>query len=221
MELTKEQIQYIDHRLENEGIKYWDIRIEMLDHIVTDIENNSGNLNFKDALENTLKKLNWHRDLTHLNTKGWQNVNKYYRKMYFKGFVDFFKKPKTIIFLGLFLFGYFLMSELVNHTTFLKISYLLFFSPFVLFACSFYQLYKKKYGKSVHKDYGLNYLMLSFLMLNAVITFIRIDGGFPQEFHKVILFILIPVHLIFMYSGYLVYKKAIIRVEKMRNELLS
>ena len=38
MELTKEQIKYIDHRLESEGIKYWDIRIEMLDHVVSDIE---------------------------------------------------------------------------------------------------------------------------------------------------------------------------------------
>ena len=38
MEIAKEQIQYIDDRLENEGIKYWDIRIELLDHVVSDIE---------------------------------------------------------------------------------------------------------------------------------------------------------------------------------------
>lgn len=38
MELTKQQIKYIDHRLENDGIKYWDIRIEMLDHVVSDVE---------------------------------------------------------------------------------------------------------------------------------------------------------------------------------------
>jgi hypothetical protein len=39
MELTKEQVHYIENRLENEGIKYWDIRIEMLDHVVSDVEN--------------------------------------------------------------------------------------------------------------------------------------------------------------------------------------
>ena len=40
MELSKEQIQYIDHRLENEGVKYWDIRIEMLDHVISNVEEN-------------------------------------------------------------------------------------------------------------------------------------------------------------------------------------
>jgi len=82
-------------------------------------------------------------------------------------------------------------------------------------------MYKKKYGKSVHRDYGLSYLMLSFLMLNAIITFVRIDGGFPIEFHKIILFIIIPTHFIFTYSGYKVYKKAISKVEKMHKELRS
>ena len=38
MELTKEQIQYIENRLIKDGVKYWDIRIEMLDHIVSDVE---------------------------------------------------------------------------------------------------------------------------------------------------------------------------------------
>jgi hypothetical protein len=32
MELTKQQIQHIDHRLENEGIKYWDLRT--MQHLV-------------------------------------------------------------------------------------------------------------------------------------------------------------------------------------------
>jgi hypothetical protein len=38
MKITKEQIKYIDHRLENNGLKYWDIRIEMVDHVVSDLK---------------------------------------------------------------------------------------------------------------------------------------------------------------------------------------
>lgn len=58
MELTKQQIKYIDHRLENDGIKYWDIRIEMLDHVVSDVEErfiaeNSDN-DFKEMFKNLL-----------------------------------------------------------------------------------------------------------------------------------------------------------------------
>jgi hypothetical protein len=36
MELTKQQIQHIENRLIKNGVKYWDIRIEMLDHVVSD-----------------------------------------------------------------------------------------------------------------------------------------------------------------------------------------
>ena len=38
MKLTKEQITYIDDYLKHHKVKYWDIRIELLDHIVTTVE---------------------------------------------------------------------------------------------------------------------------------------------------------------------------------------
>jgi hypothetical protein len=230
MELSKEQIQYIDHRLENEGVKYWDIRIEMLDHIVSDVESilkpENTAYQFKEFVQDAFVSLGWKENFNgggfeKRHKESWQNVNKYYRKIYFEGFVNFFKKPSYLIVLSIFLFAYFSLSEILTHRMFLKLSYILFFSPFLLFVFTFYKMYKKKYGKSVHRDYGLNYLMLSFLILNAIITFVRIEGGFPIEFHKIILFIIIPTHFIFTYSGYHVYKKAISKVEKMHKELLS
>jgi|GEM_PF-1343337 hypothetical protein len=230
MELSKEQIQYIDNRLENEGIKYWDIRIEMLDHIVSVVEKNLQLENtayqFRELVQDAFVALGWKENFNgggfeEKNKQGWKNANKYYRKIYFAGFVDFFKKTSNLLVLSIFLFAYFSISEMLTHKIFLKLSYILFFSPFILFVFTFYKMYKKKYGKSVHRDYGLSYLMLSFLMLNAIITFVRIDGGFPIEFHKIILFIIIPTHFIFTYSGYKVYKKAISKVEKMHKELRS
>ena len=38
LKLTKEQITYIDDYLKHHKVKYWDIRIELLDHIVTTVE---------------------------------------------------------------------------------------------------------------------------------------------------------------------------------------
>ncbi|AQS94580.1 hypothetical protein BXQ17_11095 [Polaribacter sp. BM10] len=225
MELSKEQIQYIEHRLENEGVKYWDIRIEMLDHVISDLEKNlnvnSSEADFKKMVQNSFVLLGWHGSFNDVNKHGWKNVNKYYRKIYFKGFVDFFKNIKNLIVLALFLLGYYIISEVFEPKVFLKISHTLFFLPFILFVFVLYKMYTKKYGKSVHKDYGLNYLMLSFLILNAIVTFVRVEDGFPQEFHKIILFIIIPVHFIFTYSGYQVYVKAIKRVENMRKQLLQ
>ena len=53
MELSKEQIQSIENRLEKNGLKYWDIRIEILDHLVSDIESRLENgESYKSALNN-------------------------------------------------------------------------------------------------------------------------------------------------------------------------
>lgn len=47
MELNKEQIELIDKRLKSGGIKYWDLRLEMIDHIATDLEENAISNDFK------------------------------------------------------------------------------------------------------------------------------------------------------------------------------
>ena len=66
MELTKEQILYIDHRLENEGVKYWDIRIEMLDHVVSDVETKleleTSENEFKEIVQKALVTLGWKKN---------------------------------------------------------------------------------------------------------------------------------------------------------------
>jgi hypothetical protein len=63
MELKKQQLKYIDHRLENEGIKYWDIRIEMLDHVVSYIEKTlkpeNSEYEFKEMVQSSLVTLGW------------------------------------------------------------------------------------------------------------------------------------------------------------------
>ena len=51
MELTTAQIQLIDERLKRRGIKYWDLRIEMIDHVVSDVEKNAKIDDFKIELE--------------------------------------------------------------------------------------------------------------------------------------------------------------------------
>ena len=220
MELTKEQIQFIDNRLKNEGIKYWDIRIEMLDHIVSDVEKNAKTTNFKSELNSALKRIGWSGSLRDINIKAWQNVNRKYRKVYFDGFVDFFKKPKNVLVFFILFLCYFFSSKTLEHQLFLKFSNVLFVLPMLGVIITFYKSWRKKLGKSVHKEYGVSYLFFSFIMLNVVINFVRMDGGFPVEYHKIILLVLIPVHYVLTYSGFIVYKKAIARVEKMRNQLL-
>ena len=86
MELTKEQIKYIDHRLENDGIKYWDIRIEMLDHVVSNVENKlqqqSSENDFKEMVQESFIELGWKENF---NGGGLESVFLQRLKIYSKG----------------------------------------------------------------------------------------------------------------------------------------
>ena len=82
MQLTKEQIQTIDAILEKKGIKYIDIKLELIDHIATQIEQemSTKGANFETALCLTLDK--WKRQFV-------------YSSNFFVGFIHSF--PKIIL----------------------------------------------------------------------------------------------------------------------------
>ncbi|QTD36513.1 hypothetical protein JL193_10170 [Polaribacter batillariae] len=126
MELTKEQIQFIDHRLENEGIKYWDIRIEMLDHVVSDLENKltseTSEYDFKELVQETFENLGWKENF---NSGGFEVVFlrkcKIYAKYSNKGIISEYKKSfsafKTLRIILLFFLYLFIFRE---NTTVIK-----------------------------------------------------------------------------------------------------
>ncbi|WP_299005291.1 hypothetical protein [uncultured Tenacibaculum sp.] len=59
MELTKEQIQRVEKYLDVKKVYYIDVRVEVLDHIVSELENNiCENTSFEEAFKNTTKKWN-------------------------------------------------------------------------------------------------------------------------------------------------------------------
>lgn len=100
MELSKEQIKFIDHRLENDGVKYWDIRIEMLDHIVSDVETKLQPENtfyeFKEKVQESFENLGWKENF---NGGGFEAVYlqrlKIYSKQSNKGLITEYKKSFT------------------------------------------------------------------------------------------------------------------------------
>lgn len=217
MELTKEQILYIDDFLKNKGIKYWDIRIEMIDHIVSEIEKNSTNNDFNKSFKNSLDKLGWLGNLSYLNTEGWKNVNRKYRREYHKGFINFFKSYKNVSIFIVFFIAFYSVSEIISFKFFKNLSYILFLLPMALVFIEFGKSLFKKYGKSVNLDYGVSYMIMSFLILNVFPMFFR-DA--VEILQKTAWFILLPIHYVAFYSGYNLYKKSIIKVENMKKQLL-
>jgi hypothetical protein len=218
MELTKEQLQYIDHSLKTKGIKYWDLRIEMIDHIVSDIEKNSLTSDFKSELSTSLKRIGWFGKLKSINEIGWKNTNKKYRREYAKGILHFLKSTKNLLILAFTFFTLYLITNHISFKAFKNFSLLLFILPIFFFLFHSIKQIGKKYGRSVNLDYGLFYFLFTFLIINMPIQFLNDASEVNQKW---ILIILIPIYFIATFSGFKVYKKAINRVEKMQKELLS
>ena len=216
MELTKEQIQQIDNRLKKRGIKYWDLRIEMVDHIVSDMETNATTNDFKVELEKTLRKLNWNGSLRGINTEGWQNTNRKYRKEYHSAFIRFFTSFTNVFFYVLISILYYFISKQISYNIFKKLSLLLFVIPIIIYFFITIKQLLKKYGRSVNLDYGIFYFSFAFLMINLPFQFIK---EFSLENRKIFYVIFIPIFYVATYAGYKTYKKAIERVEKMKVEL--
>lgn len=226
MELTKEQIQFIDHRLENEGVKYLEIRLEILDHIVSDIEiklkpENSEN-EFKEIVQNVFVSLGWKENFNGSNfpntdKNASKRLNKEYRKMYNEGFINFFKSLKNIGIFLCFLIVFIGVSKNLDVKIFKRISFVLFILPIVVIIFYSLKIYMRKYEKSIHLNYGFFYFGFAFMMISLPIQLLKY---FSESIQKSFFLIAIPFFYIFTYSGYQVYKKAIGKVEKIRKQLL-
>ncbi|MFD0992656.1 hypothetical protein [Tenacibaculum geojense] len=84
MELTKEQIKYIDDLLYDSGIKYWDVRIELLDHVVSEIEHQlQTNSDFKTMVFEVFKKIGWKENFNGSNFEELikDHHNNFYKKV--------------------------------------------------------------------------------------------------------------------------------------------
>ena len=71
MKLTNEQIEIIDQTLMDKGVVYDDIKLELLDHIITDIELETEESNFDVAFSKAMLK--WERELEETSSF-WDNL---------------------------------------------------------------------------------------------------------------------------------------------------
>lgn len=228
MKLTKEQITYIDDYLKHHKVKYWDIRIELLDHIVTTVEETmEQGISFDDAMIEVHKsfgnsmKMFWNSEIEYgifANGLGYKSlmedkikeVNNKYRKLVHKEVAQFFKSFKKIsILISFFLIEYFLFKQL-NIKIFKNLNLVLFISPVLLFYIySFMNNFLMK-KRSINMQYSLTQTTISFLILQGVLHFIKPDGVFnlTVQNQMIALSILVSLNLVFTYCGFEVYRKA-------------
>lgn len=108
--LTKEDIQFIDNYLENSDVIYADIRMEMTDHVASEIETlmeADASLYFYDAFKNYMIKNK--KNLLNQNKKFVNTITNENAKLIFKELIAF----KTIlIFIGIAILSYYTLGEL-------------------------------------------------------------------------------------------------------------
>ena len=205
MELSKEQISFIDQYLKKKGVKYWDVRLEMVDHVASKLEKNDKL--FLDeiflieefGLETTIKKI---------VSQKIKMVNKKYNKLFLSELIDFFKNIKNIVIFTLTFLVYFQLFNKLSEASFKRVSLILLLIP-VAIAMIYMLINFVKQNKSIHLIYAMTYLTFPFMIINLMVQLTNPDGvfGIASQYQVISIFIIIPFFLVFMFCGFKVYRR--------------
>jgi len=120
MKLSKKQIQQVELYLTKRGLKYIDVRYEVLDHIVTDIEHliNTKNLSFEKASKQVYIK--WNPNF-YSTSSFWIGLAYSGPKIFIDNCVRIYKNSIIKVLFLTFIFVY-AIDYLLNHISFFQIN---------------------------------------------------------------------------------------------------
>lgn len=152
MKLNTQKLQYINNYLKESGVKHFDIRLELTDHIASAVEEKmqKENIDFYEAFKNYMV---WNkRELIKRSKYSWKILNKFIVK-FLKGFLH----PTLILFIMLS-FGiteYFISFNKATELVFLEAINKLNLFLFVPLAFMFF-LYSRKRRYAVVDSMGID-----------------------------------------------------------------
>ncbi|WP_452603034.1 hypothetical protein [Pontimicrobium sp. MEBiC06410] len=215
MKLSKEEIQFIDQYLIKNGVKYWDVRLELLDHIILAVEykiTNEG-ISFNEALIEVHKGFGntantYGVSLTSIFNKALYSDNKGFnkftlskqkelgrklRKQIWRTVLDNFKTPKFLLEYIVIIFSLFIVFQNSEKAA-LILGVAFVFVPYTYILL--YGVNKKFIRKSLNMSLVTNQLfglvMLVQLPLNTMNLFY--DKGEPKPYiiFIIMIFVLYP-----------------------------
>ena len=217
MELTKEQLLQIDNYIFSCGIKFYDLRAEIVDHFANILEQSleeNPTLNFKQEIINIHKNFseNGFKKLLKEKTK---SVQKRFYKASLKHLITFFRFPKIIVSGGFFYFLILIMNLVEDKEVFFSIlSFILLFLGFrLLFNVNMRNSNKQTF---LVLNMTLNFFN-SFYLLVMIFNFSashRIIGSFFNFTFNYIYLGIFTLLILFYWSGEYVYyqnKKEVIK----------
>ena len=217
MKLNKDQITTIDDYLKENGVKYWDIRLELIDHLASKLEKQD-HVDISKTL--LIKEFGTSASLENIQKEKRKSINKKYRKLFHQEILNFFKSTKNILIFIVLFFFYYQFYKHLNTKVFLKSSILLTLVPVIIALLFQFYIWIKK-NKSIYLATALFYFTFTFLLYNMVIQLTINDSFFeiPQQTQGVIILISLPFYLVGMYSGFKVFNKTHREYTRIYNEL--
>jgi len=229
MKLTKEEIQFIDNYLVKNEVKFWDVRLELLDHIVSAIEDKIGNegVSFNEALLEVhkgfgnqfieygiSKKDIFKKGLYQSNfgfkkftRKKQKELGRKYRKQNWKNVKNLFINPKFLleylVFIGLFLTLYKFLPKYI----FLSGLMVLMIPTFISI---YYSIRDKSTWKSLSFAMVLSSGMLWWTLYNLGFYIMKYYYGSLEEMPQMILVIIPCIFYPFLRGSIKVYKQVYI-----------
>jgi uncharacterized protein with PQ loop repeat len=223
MNLTIEEIQFIDNYLVKNKVKYWDVRTELLDHIIlaTEAKINNEGISFNEALLEVheefgnklghFKSPSFEQSLYYSN-KGFKKftlekqkeIGKKYRRLHWKGLQELFLSPKFL--LEYVLFG---ISFYLCFLSFTKVA--IFFGLILLMIPTFYSGFHSLKNKMARRSLnivlttGISLLPWSIYNLTLQIFNMTYEGEEDKPYY--ILLILTILCYPLMRSGLNIYLK--------------
>jgi hypothetical protein len=204
MKLTKEQITYIDDYLKHHKVKYWDIRIELLDHIVTTVEEKlTKGVSFDDAMIEVHKSFGnkmtmfWNSGIEYgifangLGYKSLQedkikNLHKNYRRLVKQEFITFFKSLNLLIIYGVLIVFFIILYQILPSKTFSILAFSVPVFQLIFLLLNWYK--SRSLKKSAILEIAFSQYSFSIFILYNFINFFNF---FDIDKSKIALFLLI------------------------------
>lgn len=224
MKLTKEQIQYIDNYLIKNEVKYWDVRLELLDYIALAVEDhmNINGMTFDKALLVTHQAFGnqtkvhgiYHGKLLkqglYADNQGFKDfekqkqkdIGKKYRRLHWQGLKQLLKSPKFLLEYVLFCVMFYLCF-IFNFKATLIIGFIILTIP-TLYS-GYHSAISKMARRSLNVVSSIGIIGLPWNIYNLV--FLSFNSFYDDQASKpyYILFIIIIVCYPLVRSGLKVY----------------
>jgi hypothetical protein len=211
MELTKEQIQEIEIYISSCGIKYYDVRAEIVDHFATVLEQqleDNPTLDFKKEIRNVHRNFSDSGFYFLLKEKT-KAVHKKFYISSLKHLLGFFKLPKILISIALFL-GLKEIMKFMNDVElfFSGLTAIAFLIVISLFIKEYVNRKRKKENFLIlnKNDSFLQLMNFLVILFNSSINF-RSKASFENEMYNQIHIGVYVLLLLFYWSGEYIFRQ--------------